>query len=166
MADEMNRKLIPSLREGIDLIQILFYRELKTALLQKFPEQGPVYAGMLAGAMMNELFHSPNPQEKFKIFAEENRDRIRLELGKVGREMKEFRILLTDTLRMHFLCNQQEGIDIEAGEGMLQRARDYGILMEEREVPLPKGFMELVYRVGRAHGFLVKQHEKAAGDTL
>ena len=157
MADNMNRKLIPSLREGIDLIKIIFYKELKTALLQKFPEQGAAYAGMLAGAMMNELFHSPNLQEKFKIFAEENRDRIRLELGNVGREMQEFRILLTDALRMLFLCNQQEGIDVDGGEEMLQRARDYGILMEEREVPLPKGFMELVYRVGRARGFLVEQ---------
>jgi hypothetical protein len=157
MAEAMNRKLIPSLREGIDLIKVIFYKELKAVLLAKYPLQGAAYAGMLAGAMLNELFHAPNPEEKFRTFAAENRERITRELGRVGREMPEFRILLTDALRMHFLCNQQEGIDVEEGAGMLQRAKDHGILLAERDVPLPKGFMDLVYRVGRARGFVVEQ---------
>jgi len=111
---------------------------------------------MLAGAMMNDLFCTPNPQEKFRIFAEENDNRIRQELENVPRELENLCILLTDALRMHFLCNHQEGIEGN-NEEFLKKARDYGILIESRDVPLPKGFMELVYRVGKANGLIVEQ---------
>lgn len=156
MADDIDRKLIPSLREGIDVVKMIFFKNLKEYLMKKFPEEGDVYAGMLAGAMMNDLFGSPNPQEKFRIFVEENSKRIRQELENVSSEFKDLCILLTDALRMHFLCNHQEGI---AGnnEEILKKARDYGILIEARDVPLPKGFMALVHRVGRANGIIIEQ---------
>ena len=59
-------------------------------------------------------------------------------------------------LRIHFLCNYQEGVDDDRAT-VLARARDLGVLIEERDVPLPKGFMELVYRVGKAHGLIQEQ---------
>jgi len=158
MADNIDRKLIPCLREGIDVVKMIFFKNLKVYLLKKFPGKGDVYAGMLAGAMMNDLFGSPNPQEKFRIFAEENSKRIRQELENVTTEFKDLCILLTDALRMHFLCNHQEGIE-DNNEEILKKARDYGILIEARDVPLPKGFMELVYRVGKANGLIVEQKE-------
>ncbi len=156
MTEAIDRKLIPSLREGIDVVRMIFFKQLKGYLWEKFPENGDVYAGMLAGAMMNDLFGTPNPQEKFRIFAEENSSRIRQELENVPQTFKDLCILLTDALRMHFLCNHQEGI-AGTGEEFLEKARDYGILLESREVPLPKGFMELVYRVGKANGLIVEQ---------
>lgn len=156
MTEDVDRKLIPSLREGIDVVKMIFFKKLKAYLLKKFPEEGDAYAGMLAGAMMNDLFGSPNPQEKFRIFAEENSKRIRQELENVSREFKDLCILLTDALRMHFLCNHQEGIEGN-NEEILKKARTYGILIESRDVPLPKGFMELVYRVGKANGLVCEQ---------
>lgn len=156
MADNIDRKLIPSLREGIDVVKMIFFKNLKESLMKKFPEEGDVYAGMLAGAIMNDLFGSPNPQEKFRLFAEDNSQRIRQELENVSTEFTDLCILLTDALRMHFLCNHQEGIE-DNNEEILKKARDYGILIEARDVPLPKGFMQLVYRVGKANGLIVEQ---------
>ncbi len=156
MAEAIDRKLIPSLREGIDVVRMIFFKQLKDYLRKKFPENGDVYAGMLAGAMMNDLFGTQNPQEKFTIFAEENSNRIRQELENVPHEFQDLCLLLTDALRMHFLCNHQEGIKGN-GEEFLKKARDYGILIESRDVPLPKGFMELIYRVGKANGLIVEQ---------
>ncbi|MBU4262602.1 MAG: hypothetical protein KKC76_12160 [Proteobacteria bacterium] len=156
MAEAIDRKLIPSIREGIDVVRMIFFKNLKDYLKKKFPEDGDVYAGMLAGAIMNDLFGTPNPQEKFRIFAEDNSNRIREELENVPRELENLCILLTDALRMHFLCNHQEGIEGN-GEEFLKKARDYGILIESRDVPFPKGFMELVYRVGKANGLIVEQ---------
>ncbi|MEW6520703.1 MAG: hypothetical protein AB1461_14960 [Thermodesulfobacteriota bacterium] len=156
MAVAVDRKLIPALREGIDVVRMIFFRNLKGHLRRKYPDQGEAYAGMLAGAMMNDLFATPNPQEQFRAFAEENSGRIRQELANIPGEFADMCILLTDALRMHFLCNHQEGV-ADNSEEFLKKAKDYGILIESREVPLPKGFMELVYRVGKAHGLLVEQ---------
>lgn len=156
MVEKIDRKFIPSLREGIDVVKMIFFRNLKKYLIKKFPEKGDVCAGMLAGAMMNELFGSPNPQEKFMTFAAENSELIKQELNNVSREFSELCILLTDALRMDFLCNHQEGIG-ENNEEILKKARDYGILIESRDLPLPKGFMELVYRVGKANGLVIPQ---------
>ncbi|MBI5559482.1 MAG: hypothetical protein HY885_17810 [Deltaproteobacteria bacterium] len=156
MEKGIDRGLIPALREGIDVVKMVFFQELKEYLRKQYPGEGPTYTGMLAGAMMNSLFGPPNPQEKFRVFAEENEELIRQELQKVSYEFNELCFLLTDALRMHFLCNHQEGIQ-DRNEEILKNAREYGILIEEREVPLPKGFMEFVYRVGKARGFIVEQ---------
>ena len=156
MSDQVDRKFIPSLREGIDVVKMVFFQDLKQKFAQKFPEQGSAYPAMLAGAVMNELFATPNPEERFQVFAEMNRARIVDELIKVAEEFPELCLLLTDALRMHFLCNHQEGI-ADNNEEILKKAKAYGILLDERDVPLPKGFMTLVYKVGRARGIIAEQ---------
>ncbi|MCB2181183.1 MAG: hypothetical protein KQH63_04045 [Desulfobulbaceae bacterium] len=156
MPSEIERKFIPTLREGVDMVKMIFFKDLKNYLQNKFEEEEPVYCGMLAAAVMNELFGTPNPDEKFKSFAHDNSERIRQELANVAHEFKDLCILLTDALRIHFLCNHQEGIE-DNNEAILKKAKEYGILIEERDVPLPKGFMELIYTVGKAHGLIVEQ---------
>lgn len=153
MSEEINREFIPSLREGVDVVRMIFFKNMKEYLAGKYPEEDQEHSGLCAAAVMNELFGTPNPQEKFAGFAAENQKRISRELNNISAEFPELCIPLTDALRIHFLCNQQEGI---AGdhEATLRRARDLGVLLEDREVPLPKGFMELVGRLGKAYGFL------------
>ena len=156
----IDRKFIPSLREGVDVVRMIFFKELKVYLGKTSGDEEESYAGMMAGAIMNEFFGTPNPLEKFASFAAENRQRITDELGKVNSNFPELCIVLTDALRIHFLSNHQEGIgDDSENERILARAKDYGILLAERDVPLPKGFMELVYRVGKAHGLIVEQNQ-------
>lgn len=58
---------------------------------------------------------------------------------------------MTDALRVQFLCDTLEGID---SDPVLKRARDLGILIVNREVPLPRTFMDLVRRLGVAHNLL------------
>ncbi|MCK5324195.1 MAG: hypothetical protein KAJ45_08605, partial [Desulfobulbaceae bacterium] len=142
MTSKIDRKFIPSLREGVDMVKMIFFKDLKNYLQGKFKEKEPAYCGMLAGAMMNKLFGTLNHDEKFKSFTHENSERIRQELGNVAHEFKDLCILLTDALRIHFLCNHQEEIK-DNNEEILVKAKEYGILIEERDVPLPKGFMEL-----------------------
>jgi len=40
MAEAFDRKLIPSLREGIDVVRMIFFKNLKDYLQKKFPEDG------------------------------------------------------------------------------------------------------------------------------
>jgi len=156
--EQVERKFIPSLREGVDVIRMIFFKRLKEYLVGKYGQESPPFHGMLAGAIMNELFGTSNPDEKFVLFARENQDRIQEELKLVASEFEDLRLLLTDGLRIHFLCNHQEElVEEKENEELLARAREYGILIEERDVPLPKGFMELVYRVGKSYGLVASQ---------
>jgi hypothetical protein len=152
----VERKFIPSLREGVDVVRMIFFRQLREHFSTTTPGAEPQFCGMLAAAVMNELFGTPNPEEKFVAFAVANRARIDEELAGLARNFQTLRIPLTDALRVHYLCNYQEGIDGDEAT-VLGRARDLGVLMAEREVPLPKGFMELVHRVGKAHGLIQPQ---------
>lgn len=150
---KIDREFIPSLREGVDVIRMVFFKKMRDFLVEKYPDQEKMFYGRIAGAVLNELFGTLNPDEKMRQFAQENAAVINAELQEIGANFADFRIPLTDALRIHYLCNFQEEID-DAAATVLARAKDLGVLIEERDVPLPKGFMELVYRIGKAHGLL------------
>lgn len=156
MVENVEREFVPSLREGVDVVRMIFFKKMKEYLAEKYPNEGASYPGMLAGSIMNELFDTPNPDTNFTAFAHANKEIIEKELREVSTRFPDLCILLTDALRVHFLCNHQEGI-IDNNEEILKKARDYGILIEERDVPLPKGFMELVHRIGVSYGVLKPQ---------
>ena len=153
---KIEREFIPSLREGVDMVRMIFFKRMREYMAEKYADEEPATIGMLAAAVMNELFGTPNPEPRFARFREENEERIQAELNDVANQCPELRIPLTDALRIHFLCNVQEGIEDEEAT-VLARAKELGILMAERDVPLPKGFMNLVHRLGQAHGFIRKQ---------
>ncbi len=144
---EAENKLVPVLRGGVEVIKMIFFKKLKDTLSKDYPDKDNKYISRLSAAILNELFGTPNPNEPFVSFARENRRRIDAELRAVPIKFKEMRIPLTDALRIQFLCDSMEGID---SKDVLENAKDLGILMVEREVPLPKNFMNLVRRLGSA----------------
>ncbi len=158
MADKVEREFIPALREGVEIVKMLFFMKVRDYADKNFPEEDRGYGSLLAGAVINEFFGTPNPDGRFVQFAEANRERIESILKSVPEEMESMRIPLTDALRVQFLCDHQEGLEDGSGT-ILKKAREYGILIEERSVPLPRPFMNLVYRIGKANG-LIRDQEK------
>ena len=150
---KIDRELIPSLREGVDIVRMAFFKKLRDRFVDQYPEKEPSFYGMASGIVMNEVFGTPNMEPKFVDFFTAHKEPIVAELESVGDHFPDFCIALTDALRIHYLCNFQEGID-DAEPLVLIRAKELGILVEDREVPLPKEFMEFVYRLGKAHGLL------------
>ena len=146
---ELEGQLIPILRDGVEVVKMIFFKKLKAHLARKYPD--PAYSRRLAGAIVNDLFGTPNPEEPFASFVVENRPRIDEEMAGIASNFAEMRIPLTDALRIQFLCDHQEGIDSTSA---LVRARELHILLVDREVPLPAQFMNLVRRLGEAFGFL------------
>ncbi len=149
----IERDFIPSLREGVDIVRMVFFKKMRDFLVDKYPDQPQTFHGMVSAAVMNELFGTPNTEPQFVQFFEENRAVIVAELENVGTNFADFCIPLTDALRIHYLCNFQEEID-DAQPMVLARAKELGVLLDERDVPLPKIFMEFVQRIGKAHGLL------------
>ncbi len=160
---ENQRGLMQGLREGVDIVRMVFFLRARKSLQERYTDKGEEFPRLLAAAILNRLFGTPNPEEPYRGFAQRNRELVDQELSRVPEQFPELLIPLTDALRIHFLCNHCEGMPDLSAE-ILARARDYGILIEDRDVPLPKGFMNLVHRIGEAYGLLQSADEKSKGN--
>lgn len=148
---EVESKLIPIMREGVDVVKMILFKKLRMHLSEKYSLRDTQFINRLTGAIINDLFGTPNTQEPFASFVEENLLFIKREMSEIHNEFREMCIPLTDALRVQFLCDSQEGLDSSA---VLARAKKLGILLVEREVPLPAKFIHLVRRLGASHDLL------------
>jgi len=149
---EFESKLVPIMREGVDIIKMELFRQLKARLSTKYNSREPSYISKLSGAVINELFATTNVEKSFAKFAEENRALIKKEIKNIATGFKELRIPLTDALRVQVICDYQEGID---SSSILGRAQELGILIIEQEMPLPKNFLNMVRKLGKTLNLLV-----------
>ena len=156
-------KLVPALREGIHVIKMVLYRELKSVLISRHRDMSPTHVKLLTGAVVNELFGVTHPAESaMEAFIKENQNAVENASRLIIEELDHLRIPLTDALRIQFLCDSHEGIDSTA---VLEKAQTRNLLIAEREVPLPGAFMNIVRSFGRSYGILDPQPLTAAGTT-
>jgi len=144
-------KLVPILREGIEIVKVIFFKELRDHLRGRRPDWEQEVVSRVTAAVVNELFGVMNEDTNFVAFAQSHRAEIDEARAQVGGELEPLRIPLTDALRTMVLCDYQEGRDTAS---LLQRAEACGILITERDLPLPNTFIELVRRLGQAKGVL------------
>lgn len=149
---EKQSQLISSLREGIAVIQMILFKEVKKSLIKKHPLKESAFLSMLAGSITNEIFASHNMEEKFILFRKENRAEIEQELLSLRVDNPKLCATITDALRIQTLCDNQEGNN---SPDILVRAKELGILVEEREVPLPSTFMTGVRLLGEEHNLII-----------
>ena len=65
-------RLLLALREGVGVVQMIFFKEIRTLLSEKFPDKSARRHSLLAGAVLNELFGLHNPEEHFQTFRKDN----------------------------------------------------------------------------------------------
>lgn len=145
-------RLIGSLREAVGLVQMIFFKELRTGLQEKNLNRDKTELSMLAGAITNEVFGTQNPEEKFARFFEANRGEIEQELLGIKDNYAFLCRHITDALRIQILCDNQEGRD---SSDTLAQAKKFGYLIEEREIPLPSTFMTIIRELGKQHNLIV-----------
>ncbi len=145
-------QLVPTLREGIDVIKIVLYRELKRLLLLR--HRDPVYANTLTGAVVNDLFGIMHSGTAFESFNQANQEAVEKTFQIICTELDHLKIPLTDALRIQFLCDSHEGMDSTA---VLQKAMKRKLLIVERDLPLPGAFMNIARSFGRSYGILDSQ---------
>ena len=153
-------QLVPTLREGVDVIKMVLFKELKSLLLTA--ERDSVNVNHLTGAVVNALFNATYPEAAGQCFTQVDRDAVEKIFQMISKELDHLRIPLTDALRIQFLCDSHEGIDSTA---VLERAEKQGLLIVEREVPLPGAFMSIVRSFGRAYGVLDPQPPTVSTST-
>ncbi len=145
-------ELINVLREGIGVVQMVIFKELRSYFSSKYPEREVIDRAMLVGAIINKLFGMENPEEKFQKFNKENRAVIEQELLGFSQNFPQLLHRTTDALRIQVLCDSQEGEDSTA---VLEQAKAFGILVQDREIPLPSTFITLIRQLGEKHGLTV-----------
>jgi hypothetical protein len=149
---EKKSQLLSSLREGVSIVQMVLFKEVRTNLMKKRPDLDKLHLAMLAGSITNEVFGTQNPEEKFVRFCNENWGDIEQELLNIKEELAPLRTLLTDALRIQTLCDHQEGGESST---VLLRAKELDFLIEERDIPLPSSFMSSVRELGKQHNLLI-----------
>lgn len=145
-------QLIDVLREGISVIQMVLFKELRIFFAKKYPEKSSQERSMLCGAITNKLFGAENPEEKFKNFNRQYHAVIEQEFLGFAEHFLHLLPSITDALRVQALCDHQEGA---SSAEVLQRAEELGILVVDREVPLPSTFMTGVRDLGEQHGLTI-----------
>ena len=155
----LENRLIPILREGIHIIKMVLFKAVRDGLAERYPHQERTFINQLTGAMINELFCTPNHEEPFLSFVINNRPLIEEEMKRTADDFPELRIPLTDALRVQFLCDSQEGLDNPV---MLAQARDLGILITERDIPLPDHFITLARSLGEGSHVTHQAHSGSA----
>jgi hypothetical protein len=155
----LENKLIPVLREGIHLIKMVLFKTVRNGVAARYPHQERTFVNQLTGALINELFCTPNQEEPFLSFAVANRSLIAEELQRIAADFPALKIPLTDALRVQFLCDSQEGVDNPV---LLTQARDLGILIMDRDIPLPDNFMTLARSLGEGAAVTHQGHMGSA----
>ncbi len=150
--DDKESRLIPILREGVAVIQMIFFKEIKAVITGKHPGLDSAAQTMLAGAITNELFGSPNSEEKFQDFRNTHQGNIEQELLCLTSEIPQLINPLADALRVQTLCDKHEGVE---SSHVLKQADSFGILSEDRDVPLPSTFLETVRKLGGKHNLII-----------
>lgn len=145
-------RLISVLREGICVVQMVLFKELRSLLTSKHPGRDSLAVSMLSGAITNELFGSLNREEQFQDFRKKNRADIEQELFSLAQELPSLTAALTDALRIQTLCDSMEEKD---SAKLLNHAAEIGLLIQERELPLPSTFMTMVRSLGDAHQLII-----------
>jgi hypothetical protein len=153
-------KLIPVLREGVEIVKMICFKKLKEALAMQHPDREAAFIAKLAGALVNKIFNAPAHETPLNAFARNNADFLAQNLSNVGSMLEELRIPLTDALRIQSLCDHQEGL---ASTAILQQAQRLNILLTDRDLPLPHSFIELVRRLGSKSGLLLPPLPGTAG---
>lgn len=144
-------KLIPVMREAILTVQMVLYRTLKENLADRFTDWSAARQGRLAGAVVNNLFGTEGLDPQMAEFARSHRDLVEKELRALPDSCRDLKPFITDALRMQAICDNQEG---KHSLGSLLIARELGLLVEDRGLPLPSTFMLSVRNLAAAHGII------------
>ncbi|MDA8159491.1 MAG: hypothetical protein M0T76_02040 [Desulfobacteraceae bacterium] len=159
---EPGRRLIPVLREGVEVVRMILFQELREHLARQAPQREPRQLSILAGAVVNRVFGLANPEPFFEDFARENQELIDQATRSLGTELAHLNIPLTDALRIMALCDFQEGQD---SSSVLRQAQEWGLLLVERDLPLPHHFIDLTRRLGAAKGLICPLSSSACAST-
>ena len=104
-------RLIASLREGVAVVQMIFFKQLRIQLTESHPTFDEKQISMLTGSIINEVFGTPNSEPHFMAFRKKQWALIEQDLLILKTLVPQLIASLTDAIRVQTLCDSQENID-------------------------------------------------------
>ncbi len=144
-------KLIPALREAVELVKLILFKRISSQLSKDFADKTPAFSKRLTGALINKIFAMDNPDAVFQEFCQNNELIIAARIAKLPAQYSELLIPLSDALRIQFMCDCQDGTE---DANFLERAKDLGLLLLERDMPMPGSFLNMVGKLAMADGLV------------
>jgi hypothetical protein len=147
----VDNKVLPVMREAVTTVQMVLFKELRQSVHDRYVDQSETFHTQLAGAVINNLFGTQPVDAEVSTFGNSNRELVERELHDLKNSVGNLIPVITDTLRMKTICDNQEGIH---SIGSLLMAKALGLLQEERDLPLPSTFMLQVRMLASSHGLI------------
>ena len=141
---DQNNRVIAPMREAVFTVWMLAHRRLVRDVVARRPELSRTDRVRLAAAALHNLFGTEPEDRAAAEFASRERPLVEAELRLLADSLGDLRPLVTDALRMHCICEEQEGRHAAACVPPLLMARALGVLEEDRPLPLPSTFMSAV----------------------
>lgn len=162
-SEESQKKsqLVAALREGVAVIQMVFFKELKSIINKNHPAMDARSQAMLTGAVTNELFGTPNPESEFELFRNKHQAEIEQQLLGLPENLPMLRNYITDALRIQTLCDSQDG---KENTEILLSADKKGILIKDRDIPLPSVFITLARGLGEQYRLVIPPSQTTPED--
>jgi hypothetical protein len=144
------------------VVQMVLFKELRALLTRKNPARDTSSLALLSGAITNEVFGSLNREKVFQDFRQQNRAEIEQELLGLAQQLPALGAPLTDALRVQVLCDEMEGKD---SAHLLLQATEIGLLIKERDIPLPTTFMAMTRALGDTYRLITAPVEIPPDDA-
>lgn len=147
----VDNKLLPVMMEAVVMVQMLLFKQFREDVRLRYPHRPEPFAAHLAGAAINNLFGTQPVDPAVSAFASSHRDLVEAEMRGLAGRFPSLLPLLTDALRMKTICDNQQGVHSIPS---LLMAKALGLLIEERDLPMPSTFMLQVRYAAAEHGLI------------
>lgn len=134
------KKLFEKMLTGVDTVKMGVYVRLKSKFLREHDED---FSGLLAGAVINELFSNVPSNPQGNKFLDSNQELIKSELENLAGD-EEIRHTVTQAARVRSIVQTEENPrEVEANVAALEKLKDLGILISGGEIPTPEAFLQM-----------------------
>jgi hypothetical protein len=162
-SQQLDNKVLPVMQEAILTVRMILHRHLVDELATRQTQLTSEERVLLSGAVINNLFGTRPENDAVVHFAKGNRALVEEELrGLASHCPAKLLPVLTDSLRMQTICDEQIGI---RSVSSLLMAKALGLLQEERPLPMPSTFMLAVRNLAVGQGLVEKIMLLAEGDA-
>ena len=147
----VDNKVIPVMREAIMTVHMVLFKVLRHNLHDRYVDQVAPFHAHLAAAVIHNLFGTHSEDAAVADFSSRNRELVERELRELAVHCTELLPILTDTLRMKTICDNQQGVHSIPS---LLMAKALGLLQEDRPLPLPSIYMLQVRTLAASQGLI------------
>ena len=162
-SQQLDNKVLPVMQEAILTVRMILHRHLVDELATRQTQLTSEERVLLSGAVINNLFGTRPENDAVVHFAKGNRELVEQELRALASHCPATLLpVLTDSLRMQTICDEQIGI---RSVSSLLMAKALGLLQEERPVAMPSTFMLAVRNLAVDQGLVEKIIPPAKDDA-